>query len=377
VTDPFLSAYWTIDQVIAWAQFRDADMVRRVVHANSHPSVVFKGLRLAAEQDQTIRVPDKGFYATSTEAEQAILEELKSGRLTAYDLENNKGDLKPVPRFQWATMRFYMDSKFKTYARAHATQWTILQLEREQVMAVFPDTDVLDTDLPTQIHKSDSESVTESDNKLLPVEKTKAIVKEQQAVEGLDRLAPIRQLELLTPSDISLTFLSGQIIKVSARDKSVCVTFGEIDLIDRRKRDASKQGQKTTVNEQGQVLVALANGKYDRPEAWVITRIRKIFKRYFGINSDPFDSYPKGILNPLFKIEDRSRAAEDKAKQDARNKQESYDEGSLRHNPQDQPSGTDDDIEQPYDEEYPFPDLENEEDEAAKIIRQHRKNLSG
>jgi hypothetical protein len=82
----------------------------------------------------------------------------------------------------------------------------MLQLEREQVVAVFPDADVLDTDLPAQIHKSDSDSVTESDNELLPVEKTKAIAKEQQAVEGLDRLVPIRQLELLTPSDISLTF---------------------------------------------------------------------------------------------------------------------------------------------------------------------------
>jgi hypothetical protein len=156
VSDPFLSAYWTIDQVIAWAQFRDGDMVRRVAHANSHPSVVFKGLRLAAEQDQTIQVPDKGFYATSTEAEQAILEALKSGRLTAYGLENNKGDLKPVPTFQWATMAFYMDSKFKTYAeppdllRPNATQWTMLQLERKQVIAVFP--------ANKSIEKADTES---------------------------------------------------------------------------------------------------------------------------------------------------------------------------------------------------------------------------
>jgi len=32
--------------------------------------------------------------------------------------------------------------------------------------------------------------------------------------------------------------------------------------------------------------------------------VRKIFKKYFGIKSDPFDSCPKGTLNPLFKIED-------------------------------------------------------------------------
>jgi hypothetical protein len=39
----------------------------------------------------------------------------------------------------------------------------------------------------------------------------------------------------------------------------------------------------------------------------------------------------------------------------------------LRHNPQDQPSVIDDEIERLYDEEYPYPDLENEEDEAAHV----------
>ncbi len=150
--------------------------------------------------------------------------------MAAYGLENNKDDLKPVSKIHWAGMELFIDSKSGTCARPddllrrNATEWITLQLERKKMMVVFPDPNAVDTasatensnreltdtDRLAQIGKSDSDSVAESDNELLPVDKTKAIAKEQQAVEGLDRLRPIRQLEPLIPSDMSLTVLSGQ-----------------------------------------------------------------------------------------------------------------------------------------------------------------------
>ncbi len=54
LSDPFLSAYWTIDQVIAWVQFRNPEIVREVAQANLHPDFLLAGLRAAAELDRTI-----------------------------------------------------------------------------------------------------------------------------------------------------------------------------------------------------------------------------------------------------------------------------------------------------------------------------------
>jgi hypothetical protein len=54
VSDPFLRTYWTIYQVIVWAQFRNPEIVREVAQANLHPDFFLAGLRAAAELDRTI-----------------------------------------------------------------------------------------------------------------------------------------------------------------------------------------------------------------------------------------------------------------------------------------------------------------------------------
>ena len=212
-----------------------------------------------------------------------------------------------------------------------------------------------------------SESRAESENEAAPARRTKAAAPTKQEVAAvLDRLAPIQELESLAPSDITLTLLSGLSIKVSARNKSVVLAFGEIELFDHRTKNP---------NEQGKALFALAHGIYDRPEDHVIKRMRAIFKKYFGTKSNPFDRHPKKTLNPLFKIYDRTRAADERAKRDARNKHKSYDQSSWEHNQQDQLSAIDDGYSEPsYGEEYPFDD---EDDEAGELIRRDKKNSSG
>ena len=320
--DGFDEPYWNVVQVAAWILFRDPKWVNEADEDTSfHPPTM---MFLAAVDLET--PTDEAYQYPYTDGpEKILLNALQAGEVVAHGVRNNQGNLEKISREKWTDLVLFDDLKKGPYAaprdfsRHNATQWYHLKFERSDVLKKWP------------------HPVITGDDQTSPVPK---------GVHGpsLDRLAPIWQLKALAPSEISLTLRSPEMIEVSARGKSKLVTYGVLGLVDHRTGIA---------NAQGKVLVALANGKRDRPVDHVIKRIRDMFKKCFGINSNPFAPYPKDTLNPLFKIKDRTGAADDRAKRDASSKHDSYDESSLKHNQEERPFG-------------------DEDDEAGKFLRQHR-----
>jgi len=150
-----------------------------------------------------------------------------------------------------------------------------------------------------------------------------------QSISG-DPCAEFRDMKNLTADELSFIFVgdksesgmgANNMLEISARQVKKRIALAALDLVDRR------QGQ---LNRQGAILLGMARKKYPKrtgPNAQTASRLRKVFRTHLGIHSDPFYRYREGTgWVPLFNIDDKRGAADERAKQEAERRTVSYEQ---------------------------------------------------
>ena len=184
--------------------------------------------------------------------------------------------------------------------------------------------------------------------------------------DTLKGLAAFRAIKNLNAGKLSIAFVgdkpkseygleTNNRLKIYVDKKEFEFTFSDLELLDK--------GTRSTLNKQGRMLLNFARGRrlQNTPatEKTVSVLRTKMFLEHLGIK-DPFD--PKDARwQARFKIEDKRGAADERAKSDAINKTNSYDQRNESGEKACDTSQT----RQPSEEEYPIYD-EGEEDEANK-----------
>jgi hypothetical protein len=173
--DPFERPDWSQLQVLLWVCTLSRSAIR--VAADRRPAlrdldnyqkdppgfdddidliadVLMPGGRIGKRWRSRLR-PDCSFE----KAEQEVLDALRRGRLRASGLRNGAGDRERIPQEQWADLQFYWVEPLREFhhhlpqsvnrssryvgprdqLRHNATYWTEVLLEREEVMALWPD----------------------------------------------------------------------------------------------------------------------------------------------------------------------------------------------------------------------------------------------
>lgn len=152
---------------------------------------------------------------------------------------------------------------------------------------------------------------------------------ENQGVFG-DPCAAFRDMKNLTAEELSISFVgdknesgmgANNMLEISARNVKKRVALAAIDLVDLRK------GQ---LNSQGAILLGITqkrNTKRTDRTAQVMTRLRKVFRNHLGIRNDSFERYRETAgWVPLFSIDDKRGAADERAKQEAERRTVSYEQ---------------------------------------------------
>lgn len=160
-------------------------------------------------------------------------------------------------------------------------------------------------------------------------------------------------MENLAASEVSIAFVgdkaesgltANNMLEISARGETRRIPLAALDLVDRRRG---------TLNSQATILVGMAHKKTltrtDEKNAQKMTRLRKVFRKHLGIQSDPFDPHQPGIgWQPRFAIVDRRGVADERAKREAERRTSSFEKITdaaqfAENGKQDRPFEDDDD----------------------------------
>ena len=131
---------------------------------------------------------------------------------------------------------------------------------------------------------------------------------------GNDITSAFRKMSNLTADELTLTFVAGDMLQVSARDTTQRVPLAVLNLIDRRRGSLKKQGA---------ILLGMAGGQSKKflnntATSQAISRLRAVFKTHLYVKADPFHPYRKGAgWEPRFKVSDNRNAADERAKREA------------------------------------------------------------
>jgi hypothetical protein len=136
-------------------------------------------------------------------------------------------------------------------------------------------------------------------------------------------------MKQLNASELGVVFVGdtpdcgrgNSMLEISARGKKVRMSLAELDLVDRRRG---------SLNSQGVILLGMA-AKIKLPNtpanAKKMQRLREVFKAHLGISSDPFFPHNKSNgWKPIFKLENKLGAADERAKAEAERRTVSLDQ---------------------------------------------------
>ena len=151
----FEDPYWNLIQTLAWG---DRASVRRASDGVENHRTFLQEMQLPDGRVELVETPAnplsdlhleiaaayKGgaVYQTLDDAENALLDVLRNGRLNALGLENNMGDLLEIPLAQWAGLKFYFGPPRAgpfNIARIGATYWHGLKFSRSEVLEIWSD----------------------------------------------------------------------------------------------------------------------------------------------------------------------------------------------------------------------------------------------
>ena len=266
------------------------------------------------------------------QAETKVREMLASGKLIAFGFKY-LSDVEPklIPAHHWHFLEVDFDeSKAKgedlQYVGIKAIAFSELSEEEQDSLGRGNDAEAPDTDQGTQ---SDS-----------------------------DPLVEYRQMENLTWGEVSISLVAGDLIEISARGKVKRVSYAHMGLVDKRI-------DKGTLNRQGTTLLAIAFQERSKDSQYKkhVSRLRGQLKSLFGIDKNPF--HPSSFPNlhfPIFELNDYRKKADQRAKERAGWRMESYDDENIQHQMQGSLSGS---LEE-HQEEYPFDPNFDEADDWLK-----------
>jgi hypothetical protein len=136
IPNPFGQHWWCQMQMLGWVYYRDPDVVRAAA-----PPEPFESTLTRKELRNLGR--NGACYPHFADAENAAIEALRAGRLTATGLLNGeRDDRKEIPPLSWADLVFrfepyyFAGPKDPTRTRPY---WDDLQFPRKEVLAVWAD----------------------------------------------------------------------------------------------------------------------------------------------------------------------------------------------------------------------------------------------
>jgi hypothetical protein len=135
IPDPFGQHLWGLAQVLSWVYLGN----RAVVRAAS-PQGIFESEFMRKDLRDLGR--HGACYPHFANAEDAVIEALQAGRLTATGLANGEGDRKKIPAILWADLDFPEELIFATPkhpSRTTATVWHKLRVPRKDVLSNWTD----------------------------------------------------------------------------------------------------------------------------------------------------------------------------------------------------------------------------------------------
>ena len=160
--DPFNKTHWNLPQVLAWLYLGDRTLVRMADddvedHGTFWEEIPLPGGRKELVETQgspaskqtdlwlttAAAIAGGAIYPTLEDAETDVLATLQDGRLKATGLKNDQGDQAEIPRSSWPFLKFFYKPKphaGPSEERPGATRWYALHFQREEVLALWPDT---------------------------------------------------------------------------------------------------------------------------------------------------------------------------------------------------------------------------------------------
>ena len=145
-----------------------------------------------------------------------------------------------------------------------------------------------------------------------------------------DPCVAFRDLRDLAASELNIAFIgdrddtglaANSMLEISAREITKRVPLAAIGLLDRRTAGP---------NSQAAILLGMASGlrlTHSVANAAKMTRLREIFRRNFGLVSDPFETYRKNEgWVPHFVVVDRRGRADERAKREGERRTDSFEE---------------------------------------------------
>jgi hypothetical protein len=137
--DPlFDTEWWNLHQALAWVYLGDRGLVKQGALVNEDAAFAIQ-LKLEATERQG------ACYPSFSAATKAICEALQTGKLIAYGLKNDRGDLTEIPSLQWVDHKFYWGCDGPNHAapgeyfRLEATRWFTLRFRRKAILVLWPD----------------------------------------------------------------------------------------------------------------------------------------------------------------------------------------------------------------------------------------------
>jgi len=178
-----------------------------------------------------------------------------------------------------------------------------------------------------------------------------------------DPFSEYREMENLGWHEVSILLVAGDHLEISTRGKMKRIAYAELGLVDKRIGNGR-------LNRRGQVFIDIATQTRSKDQQYTknLSRLRKDLQERFGIKANPFNpgNHP-GQHFPKFDLSDDRDKADQRAKERASRRTESYDDSLAKHQIGESLSS---DLEE-HTEEYPFQDDLGESDEAKEWLKNH------
>jgi hypothetical protein len=178
-----------------------------------------------------------------------------------------------------------------------------------------------------------------------------------------DPFVEYQEMEKLGWHEVSMSLLAGDHIEISAREKTKRVSYAHMGLVDKRI-------DKGILNRQGATLLGIAFKEKSKDSQYKkhLSRLRGQLKVLFGIEKNPF--HPSSFPNlhfPIFELNDYRDKADQRAKERASRRTESYDDANIQHQLQGRLTS---DLKE-HEEEYPVDPDSYDGDDADKWLKNH------
>lgn len=293
-------APWRLDNSDEKTEWWNLHQVLRVAQVFPHQRAIAE---VATRQIESA----SGCQVSFDVAQQALIEALQTCKLTAYGLKNGEAVLTEIPPLQWAGRTFLWHPD---YAGLGASRWIALRFRRKDILALWPVP--LDQPDKAPAEEEAAAATTSCDTAArAATSKHTANVGEEPWVPSVHvgdnafRSNAFTSMGGLTWSEITITFIGTESIRIRARGRNETCTFDAMGFRHRRSHIAKP-------NESWKTFLHLAIvSTFDKNWNDVshthdlkkrISRLRRQLQRFFGIAEDPIVFSKRAGYKPAFSL---------------------------------------------------------------------------